>query len=43
MSLDTILIVLALACFLFAALSVPTGRVNLVAAGLFLALLSTVT
>jgi len=41
-SLDLILYLLALGCFFFAAISVPTGRVNLVAAGLFCALLTVV-
>jgi hypothetical protein len=42
MTLDLVLLVLALFCFLAAALEFQTPRVNLVALGLFLALLTVV-
>lgn len=40
MNVDLILYVIALLCFLLAAIGVPVGRVNLIAAGLFLWLLA---
>lgn len=42
-SLDLVLTLLALVFFALAALSVPTGRLNLIGAGLFCALLTVVT
>lgn len=41
-SLDVILYLLALVFFALSALSVPSGRVNLIGAGLFCALLTVV-
>lgn len=40
LTLDTILLLLALSCFVVAALGIPLGRLNLVAAGLALFILS---
>ena len=40
-TVHTILVVVALICFLFAAIDVAWRRINLIAAGLFLWLLST--
>lgn len=41
LTVGLLLIILALVCFLLAAIGVSAGRVNLIAAGLFLWLLST--